>query len=368
MVSENFKSLILYFSCFVISIVFSALYQKSKKGYNRKIYALFTILPTFIIHGFRSLVGTDYNSYVYIFNILSREKNYYYYRYLREPIFLFENKLLYRLFGNSISLFIFDALLIGVIVFLVISYYEKSISMPFAYLLYYLWIFPIFLNVERQALATCIVWFSYRFLIEKKWKRFIVCVVIAGLIHNTAFIFLLFMVLAITDFELLKKYKNYILWGIFILGILGLLFYKRIILIIFQGESVFSKYYVYFLDDGSYSVSGSAVFLLICGALILLFYRVLETNKKYNQMYLYFYLFSIICVVLASVFSYIGRLALYTDMSLIILISMVCKSLEKKFNKYIFVGFYLFVFFTYFLRIYYIVGSEQVFPYKFIWN
>ena len=116
-----FKSLLIYFASFGLSIWFAYLYQHSwqKKDYKEftKIKKLFwhrlIIAPPVIISTIRYDVGTDFFSYVSIYNNINSlpfETVWQYYG--NEPMYLFLNKLAYFLFKNEWGIFFLSSLFI----------------------------------------------------------------------------------------------------------------------------------------------------------------------------------------------------------------------------------------------------------------
>ena len=147
---DNLSSLILYLCVFSITMAFSYLYQRVQNSDNkhRKCgYAFLTILPLVCLHGFRFGVGTDFFNYYNIFKVLGTGGSWQEKVYAREPIFLWENKILFKVFENYQAVVILHAIIISVFVFLAFDYFKDSVSMPLLYMIFLLWIYPTFINI-----------------------------------------------------------------------------------------------------------------------------------------------------------------------------------------------------------------------------
>lgn len=366
-------SLVFYLSIFAISIMFSAIYQKKEKRNKRcrVIYALLTIVPVALMQGCRYGVGTDFFAYAGIFMKLGVGDTYYTNRYISEPLFLLENKILYSAFGDSQSLFVFDALIMGLFVFLAFSYFKESVSMPIMYLGYYLWIYPSFLNLERQGIAMAIFWFSLRFLVERKPLQYCLWIFVATGFHNSSIIFLLLYFINLFDNLIFRKFVK---WFLITVLLFGSLFYKTLVLFMIdkiRGIDILSKYIVYYArEEGMLMGSGNGTFvylLLFCIPFII-FYKQLKKNQYYNNIWLLILLLNFILLFISRMFSYGGRIAIYTNIALICLIGMTYRQITLRSNRQIYIMLYSGIFLFYFIRIYYYLGSSEIFPYQTIWN
>ena len=188
---KDFGSYVLYVSFFMISIFWSWKYGQKKNGSvslkKKVMYCLLITLPIIFIQGFRYDVGTDYMSYSSLYRGFSEGNDTFYAWYANEPLFIFMCRIIYFVTqGGQYSFFIVDAILMNVLLFITFDYYKDQVSLPFMYFFYYLLCFPYFLNIERQGLAVIIVWYATRYVHQKKFFKFLLCILIATLFHNTA--------------------------------------------------------------------------------------------------------------------------------------------------------------------------------------
>ncbi len=363
-------SLLIYYSSFFISIIFSAIYQKrvQNKDYPKVIKVLWAFLimfPVIIIQGFRFNVGTDYYAYSVLYKeIVKGPNNYYFLSYLKEPLYLLENYIAFWLFGSSKALYFINAIIEGCFLFLFFDYYKNKINMSMAYTCCYFIVYPHFFNAERQGVAVVIVWFAIRYIAEKKFIKYLILILLASCFHNTALI-----CLPLYFLNSLKKILRNRKWWIPIIII--------VVFFIWQGRNIFLfiSNYIGFLnnyggflltsaDEISFAFVLPFLFVLPC----FLFYRNLLKNEKYNNIYLYLYFTDIILLCLSAIFAFGNRMLMYTDISIILLIAFTCKSFFSKKNKITFTLLFSILATTYFYIVYFYVGCDQIFPYNTILN
>lgn len=179
-----------------LAVATSYLYSLGKKqdrwmgGYL--IVAIAVAIPVFFA-AFRNEVGTDYQTYVSIYEIISN-------------VDASETSDMYDVLGaGGIGVWVIAKLsqfggvhaFFGLFQLLTVGFYLKAIDYykvrtPFLTMYFYmLTAFPISLNVVKQALAMSIVFFSLKYVYEKKPISFTLLVLIATTIHSTSIAFLL---------------------------------------------------------------------------------------------------------------------------------------------------------------------------------
>ncbi len=362
---SNEDSLILYYSVFGFSVLASALYQKRAQNnvsiLKKIIYFLLIVSPVIAMQSYRYNVGTDYHAYNVLFSeIIKGPGNFYWNNYLKEPLYLLENIISYKLFGDCIGLFLINAVMESVFIFFTFDYFKEKISMPLCYMLCYFMVYPSFFNAERQAVAVVIVWFSLRFLIEKKLIKYLICVIIAACFHNTAVICLFLYLIHYIKKILSNKYFL-IIGGTALAFVLFRL--KEFVNFIMRVVPKLNLYQRYLLD--SYQ-STSAAFLIPVLMLLpcIFFVKILKKNEKYNVIYLYLYIIDVCVLISSNIVAYGTRFMMYFNISVIILISMTFQSLRKQFNRlFVFVAYCVAVL-IYFYLLYYVTGCDQIFPYQ----
>lgn len=179
----------------VLAVCTSCLYALGKKqvhwlmGYM--MIAVAIAIPVFFA-AFRFEVGTDYQTYVSIYKIISISD-------------ASETSNMYSVLGaGGVGIWVIARLsqfggvcaFLGLFQLLTIGFYIKAldyynVKAPFLTMyIYMLTAFPISLNVVKQALAMSIVFFSLKYVFEKKPIKFTVLILLATTIHSTSVIFI----------------------------------------------------------------------------------------------------------------------------------------------------------------------------------
>lgn len=368
-----FKSLLIYFASFGLSIWFAYLYQHSwqKKGYKEftKIKKLFwhslIIAPPVIISTIRYDVGTDFFSYVSIYNNINSlpfETVWQYYG--NEPMYLFLNKLAYFLFKNEWGIFFLSSLFIHFFLIRGLDYFKRDISIPIALFVYFMYLFSFGLNGIRQAIAMSITFYAIRFILERKPVTYISLIVFATLFHNTAIVCLILYIFVLGNKRLVSFTKNLIYYLLIIFTPVLLLYLMKFFakLPIFYG-------YIHYISNLNLTLKFGFLIGIIPVLVFIFLYKnkILAISKKYEVLiYLSF---------LVIPFRYIGyyvdwgqRMGSYIHMTYIVLVPLVIKSINNKYEKFLVGSYYI----TYFLFIYFndiiIKLHHGVFPFKSIFS
>lgn len=362
---SNVNSLILYYSVFGCSILASFMYQQRAQNtdflYRKVFYFLLVTLPVIIMQAFRYNVGTDYQAYNVLFSeIIKGSNNYVYKIYQKEPLYLLENIISYKFFGDSTGLFLINAILECVFIFLTFDFFKDKISMPMGYVLCYFMVYPFFFNIERQAVATAIVWFSLRYLVEKKFIKFMICILVATCFHNTAIIALtLYLIHYIR--KILSDKRLWIIIGTIALIIVFRL--REVMAFVMNIIPRLAAYNTYVLESNQ-GVSMAFILPVLLLLPCLIFLSSLKKNEGYTNIYIYLYVIDIVLLVIANFTAYGTRLMTYFNISIIILISMTCNSLKNKANRMFMKSAYVITLMVYFYLLFYVTGTAEIFPYQ----
>lgn len=197
-------SVIIYALTFVISLFFINLYKKVEiKEYKKekiiKILCLIgAMLPPILLAAFRYGVGVDFHTYVTNYNYFSNEFSLdKVFNSYQEPFSVILYFLAKVIFNNSAGFFLLSSLIITLFTVLGIKSYKNKISMTIALFIYYMFYYQISYNAVRQCIALAIVFFAYKYVIERKPIKYFIYVIVAGLFHKTAFICLIFYFLGV---------------------------------------------------------------------------------------------------------------------------------------------------------------------------
>ena len=319
-----------------------------------------------MVQGFRYGLGSDYLSYERIFRQLgtnSAEDL----TYLREPLFRQTCIVLKKLFHEPVAYFVFDAIIMNVLFFITVNHYKEKVNMALVYWAYYMCCYSIFLNIERQGVACIIVWYSFHFIEEKKLVKFLLAIIIAACIHNSA---LLFVVLYGVNILSNEKLGKYIRTAVFSLILISPIFFQRIIDFIQELVPVMVKYSHYFKSDVTQEgISlGSIYIIILLGIPIFIFRKSLSSFFKETN-------YPILCFILQVVFYFLemyiewgNRLIYYLYFGIMVTVGAACKQTRYPSNRKILKVYFFVVLLFYYIRRFYIQGSAQVFPYQTIWN
>lgn len=215
---ENFTSLIIYLSTICLPSLFTFYFIKNheERVYREKdivTILLIALIPILVV-GCRYYVGTDYESYQYLFKIYSH-KNFFeiffdFDRYepgIRIILALTKIDVTGRLFFIIFSIFTY-----GISLYTIFrsKYIKNKHIAIFVFLALYL---APSCNIIRQCLAVSILMLSINYIIEKKKFKFLLAIIFAASFHYYAIIFLPVYFLYEDNNKILekKKYLFYIL-------------------------------------------------------------------------------------------------------------------------------------------------------------
>lgn len=198
----------------LLAIITACLYSLGKK-YERQIIGrivivLAILIPVFFA-AFRYEVGTDYQTYEAIYKIVS-------------VVDASETSNMYRVlgaggigiwviakmaqFGGTWAFFgIFQLLTIG---FYIMALENYNVKYPFLTMyIYMLTAFPVSLNIAKQSLVMAILFYSLKYVFEKKPIKFTLLVLISTTIHLTALVYLPVYLLQKNRIDLLEESNEY---------------------------------------------------------------------------------------------------------------------------------------------------------------
>lgn len=191
-------------------------------------------------------------------------------------------------------------------------------------------------SLIRQAIATSICFYSYKFIKERKLGRFVLLVIIASSFHRSAIIMLpLYFILQI-------RFSNTILVVVTIIGCVLMLFRipwitsSLIFIGGFLGDDFLHKI-VFYTQDSVYSISrkvGLGFFLNIALLFMFLMNRKFIDDKKYGNLFLNLYVVNLIVYYYAYEFMEVSvRIGLYFMYSLIVLFPVLLECCSVYYNR-----------------------------------
>lgn len=339
---NDIESILFYITFFFISTFFYKLYNKS----NSKIFLVLSFSIPMLIGGLRYKVGTDYELYLMLYNNNSKvDWGFQIINYIAK---LFNNpQILFFIYNFLTLFFVFKGM--------------KNIKQSYRSLAYFCFLFIFYtssFNIMRQMLAVSIIFYAYKYIDEKNFKKYCFWVFIATCFHNTAALCLLLYFLINT------KNKKIVFWYMLILIFIVLNYESLIILL---GKIPFlSKFVRYQEYTGKQSFNNySFYFEFIVTIYMLIFYKRLINKNQSNQNYIFMAIISLILMFTGFSNPAVKRIANYFKMSHIILLAQIPYIPKKNNDKVL----NLIVVFTYsvgsFILYTFILKQADIIPYNF---
>ena len=250
-----------YISLFSIELFFSYFLRNNKKIGKEKylrnselLFSFILILCMTLFYGLRYNVGIDYMSYYNNakFNLWNKPQRGT--GQLFEPGFraLYFLGSFFELPANTV--FVLGGFLIYFFLFLGIKNYSQSFPLSlFIFFATGLYFFPF--NEFRQFIAVCIVFYGYKYCVEKKLLKWILIVIFAMLFHKSAFV--VFPMYIVAKIKLSKKVFNTIILITLIFKKIGMLEILCSILSIIPGHySNYAETLLYLPKSGGSGLIG----------------------------------------------------------------------------------------------------------------
>lgn len=298
-------TVIFYNSILLGSTFFVWLSEKGKGGLERYFFLGIAFLLVFLPAAMRFDVGTDYFSYVDIYENPSRLE---WYKY-KEPLFYFVNWFYQSAGAHFQWMFATFAFIFVVVAFKV---YPRRKAWVLHLALIALLYFQSF-NIVRQAVAMVFCLWALKELVHNHNLKFIFLCLVASLFHQSALVFLLVGLVSFVPFS--YRLKAYFFPVIFVIALLSFFLILPSILNLIEwvlltiGLLNFALYF----GDGNHFIareSGTGIGVLIILSFCIYIFtqskRILEANNKYWVVILivFFYAFFI---VLSSQIVIFGR-------------------------------------------------------------
>lgn len=345
-------------SAMIITRVGNIYKKKEYKEQKLKI-AFLTIIALaipIIIGAIRYFVGADYQSYIYIYENRNGMELKEVFTYNWEILFSIIIKIA-DILNDYQYMFAIISFLTIIVLYATIYNYKEKLSLGFMFFLYLFLYYTASFNIIRQALAVVIVSYSYKFIINRNLKKFLLTVLIASFFHTTALVFLPFYLICDKNETRRKIIKSIYAF----LAIIVVLNYSTIINILSK-VMFFEKYELYSTEIQSANLDFilNAIILMI----IILFKKALVKYDSKNEIFIYFAIINIILLLTGYFSPFVKRIALYFGISNIFLLASFPQIGKNKGQK-VFIYFIIIVYaITYFTLTTIVLKQGNIIPYQ----
>lgn len=359
------ESLLFYILAFILAAVL--MYLGNRR--NNKILIYLSLSIPVLIGGLRYGVGTDYPTYVSLFQNLSGLSLLSYFQNLPDIEFgFFLLMQLSFILTHGPELMFFISSLLTVAFFYVGLKRFKIKYFTLAYLLYLLIIFPITLNIVRQGLAMSICFFAFTYIVSRQPRRYIMWILIAGLFHTTSLMLLpAYFVGRIVRNSKESAYGALLLKLAIVLTPLFLLLPH--IFDLLAAVPFFEKYIKYQTITGDGNNYMIYLQVLILGVVILTFNKLVAHDKRHIQyLFLLFALLEILLTTLGFESSFMKRAALYFSFFSPLLLINFVDIFSDRLGKFLVYSVIVIYGIAYFYLAYYVLGQANIMPYHSIFE
>lgn len=335
-----------------VALTYNVKFTDKKKEKISKVFLFLSFLITYFFSAVRYDIGTDY-SYIYVpyFYGIGNDT-----MQFPEIGFNVINKIIYILTGDYKVLFAITSLIFIGLIYKGIK--DNSINITISVLMIFIGQSYFYsMNMIRQAIAIAFIFYGFKYIKEKKLVKYIIICAIAFTMHNTAI--LMIPVYFLSELNLSRKMK---------IGIIILCFFtKEIVGQIFQSLLINTKYYMYY--DSMYNTGTITTTLLLTNIVIfaLNLYYDSKEDKEYKILSNINFI-GVCLIIMGAQIPLLDRLIRYFTIFQILLIP---KLFEKEKNAKVRIIIEFLLLGLLFAGMYYqiiMLGGEEVYPYKWIFN
>lgn len=363
-------------SVFAYSAVFLIVVINSAIVYNRRIRIkgvfgedsiirwilqfCFIFYPVILFYGFREHVGNDYQTYLS------------YYKYFRsnisiktithtymEPGYVILNVIADALFEDNYGIFLVTGIVLFGFLYMVLYKMKKQISMPMAIFIYFMTCYSFACNGVRQSIAAILVLYAYTYMMERRFWKFLCCLIMASLFHTSAIFCVVFYLLVLIRPQAQKLVKIMLVGG----GIIAILLKNQIVAVL-ANLSLYSSYSTW---TGSGLINGTSFMLYVVPTIVLVeIYKgeLIKNNPRYETYVTLLYV-QIPFQSLGVFNAVMERMAVYCSVVEVILIPMIYKAINNRKNKTSAMIVITVWFVVYFVIMNIVLSGNGIFPYHF---
>jgi transmembrane protein EpsG len=357
---NSVESTIFYLVMFSLSAL---LFWYAEKRKNKIITTVSLLIPI-LIGSLRYGVGTDYFTYVSLFeNIKNQSFTDYITDGPTEIGFYVLGKLSHLITGNETFLFASFSVLTVLFFYLGLKNYKLA-HKPLIFFLFLLTIYPGSFNIMRQSAAAAICFYAFSFILNRKPIKFTFWALIATTLHTSALITIPLYLLALvsssgkdnpTVTSFLRVIKS-LSPSLILLAVLPFLF------VLIEAIGLFSRYESYQdvdLDGNNYTF---LLKLAILGGLVFAAKRIIKSRSDLS--FLSLSAIDTVFTILGFIAAPIKRIGMYFSLFPLLLLPKYIDIFSDRLGKFmcytLLIGFGV----AFFVISYYALNQADILPYK----
>ena len=212
------------------------------------------------------------------------------------------------------------------------------------------------MNIVKQVIACSIIYYSFRYIFEKKLIYYLLFVFLATSFHVSAIIFIVFYAININQSTVSRIKEIIITTGIVLIPFFFQSVFYRIV-----GFSLLSGYAEY---QNKFSIAiniKNILFLLPIFIPIIAFKKRITQEDSRNRFYYILLIADLISIILSYSMHWAIRLSYYFIFAEIVLVAKVIETSEK--HKNVWTIYYILYYLIFFYLKYYYWGNDRIFPY-----
>lgn len=360
-------NLLFYLTVFSLSLFLMYISDKKSDIIPMNYLIILSFSIPIIVTGLRYNVGTDFFSYVEIFDYVAQMR-------------LTEISNYYLEIGASLIIYLSSKLNLGYsgmfLSFAIITYslvylsIRKKDNKLLIYYLFFMLLFAPSLNIMRNVVSVLCFVLVIEFFEEKKYTGLFLFFTIGFLFHKTILITLVYLAIYIFFKSNINSRKKYLLSSIFFaIAILTSFFTNKILIPMFTFFNIDSVY----LSIESTKNYSFLLYILPPLLPVMFFFRKINTFDKFEKEKLFFYLFSYLTsipiqVIGVSIYSF-DRFAIYPmSLQLFLIPYLISLSKKYKYNHKKITLYYISWYLLYFIVMFIIKNGNGIVPYQTVFN
>lgn len=345
--------MLLYILVLCLVIFTSSLAQKTE----RIRYVILTVMFFSLLAGLRdSSVGLDTQSYCNIFEAIRLNDYTLAWRNIERGFIEICKFLLKINRDDNFLLFSFAFVANGFIIFRLWDF-RKISSFPIAIVSYYATFYFLSINIIRQFCAIAIIFWGTRYLKEKKYIAYLICVLSAFVFHRSALVGLLYYYFEIKEWKKLKISSKLF----FIAGILAVPFCIKYIM---TNLDFYLRYFETLSVDIGIMLPVKLIFLAMCSSSLKKYSHNENDNDFELCKYKRYYGVGIILTFSGYIFLFLNRIGLV----FYIYECVFWGAIFKITSKYSLYRMIIIILITYSTIIQFLGNGQGILPYKFFWS